>query len=516
MTQDRLLEVLERYEAVIGLEIHTEITATNTKLTCGCPVAFGGVPNERTCPVCLGLPGALPVPNREAVDWTVLAGLATECGIARSSQFHRKNYFYPDMPANYQLTQFEPAFCYQGRIAIEIEEGAAERLDRATAANCTMTDDGYIASIGVTRIHLEEDTGKMVHIGGADGRITGAEYSLADFNRAGTALMELVTEPDLRTPEEARAFVRKLRLIWLAIGISDCNMEEGSMRADANVSIRLRGETKLGTKTELKNMNSFKALHDGVAYEIVRQAELLDSGGEVVQETRHWEPALKVTSSMRTKEMALDYRYFPEPDTMPFEFSEEYLESIRARLPELPDARKQRLIDDYGLSAHDARLLAAEAAQFAFFEEAVAQAGSEHTKAVANVLLNDLGAVLNATEATWETLTITPAHIAELVKLVADDSISSKQSKDVFGVMIHTGQMPALIASERGMRQVSDTGELDVAIDAVLSEHPDKVEQYRGGKEGLIGFFVGAVMKQTAGQANPKLLNEMLKERLKG
>jgi len=516
MTQDRLLEVLERYEAVIGLEIHTEITATNTKLTCGCPVAFGGKPNERTCPVCLGLPGALPVPNREAVDWTVLAGLATECTIARESQFHRKNYFYPDMPANYQITQFEPAFCNKGRIAIEIEEGAAERLDRATAANCTLTEDGYIASIGVTRIHLEEDTGKMVHIGGADGRITGAEYSLADFNRAGTALMELVTEPDLRTPEEARAFVRKLRLIWLAIGISDCNMEEGSMRADANVSIRLRGETKLGTKTELKNMNSFKALHDGVAYEIVRQAELIDSGGEVTQETRHWEPALKVTSSMRTKEMALDYRYFPEPDTMPFAFTDEYIASIRARLPELPDARKERLIADYGLSAHDARLLAADSAQFAFFEAAVASAGAAHTKAVANMLLNDLGAVLNATEATYETLTIAPEHIAELVTLVAEGAISSHQSKDVFGVMIKTGQMPAAIAAELGLEQVSDTGALGEAIEAVLAAHPDKVTEYQGGKQGLIGFFVGAVMKQTGGQANPKLVNELLVERLGG
>jgi len=516
MADSRLTEVLERYEAVIGLEIHTEITATNTKMFCGCPVAFGGEPNSRTCPTCLGMPGALPVPNKEAIDWTVLSGLATDCKIAKRSQFHRKNYFYPDMPANYQITQFEPAFCFDGRILVEIGEGADERLDRAEAENCTITDDGYIASIGVTRIHLEEDTGKMIHVGGADGRIAGAEYSLADFNRAGTALMELVSEPDIRTPEEARAFARKLRLIWLTLGVSDCNMEEGSMRADANVSIRPRGQKEFGTKTELKNMNSFKSLHDGVAYEIIRQAAVLDEGGEVIQETRHWEPALKVTHAMRTKETAHDYRYFPEPDAMPFEFTDEYIEGIRKRLPELPDARKERFVSSYGLPPHDAGLLTAELGLLEFYEAAVSAAGIDHAKSVSNVILNDLGAHLNASDETIETVKITPQHIAELVLLVDEGTISSKQSKEVFAAMVESGDRPADIASERGLKQMSDTGELEAVVDAVMDANPGQVEAYRGGKTGLIGFFVGQIMKETKGQANPKLVNEILARKLNG
>jgi len=516
MANSRLKEVLERYEAVIGLEIHTEITATKTKMFCGCPVAFGGEPNSRTCPTCLGVPGALPVPNKEAVDWTVLSGLATGCKIAKKSQFHRKNYFYPDMPANYQITQFEPAFCYDGKILIEIDDGADERLDREVADNCTMTEEGYVASIGVTRIHLEEDTGKMVHVGGADGRISGADYSLADFNRAGTGLMELVTEPDIRTPAEVRAFARKLRLIWLSLGVSDCNMEEGSMRADANVSIRLRGSAEFGTKTELKNMNSFKALHDGVAYEIIRQAAVLDEGGVIVQETRHWEPTSKVTHAMRTKETAHDYRYFPEPDTMPFEFTDEYIESLRARLPELPDARKERVKTSYGLSTNDAGLLTADLTLLEFYEAAVTIAGIDHAKSVANVILNDLGAHLNATGETIETIKIAPQHIAELVLLVDEGEISSKQSKEVFGAMMHSGDKPADIAAARGLKQMSDTGTIEAAIDAVLTAHAEKVEEYRGGKTGLRGFFVGQIMKETKGQANPKIVNEILSRKLDG
>ncbi|MCL2818703.1 MAG: Asp-tRNA(Asn)/Glu-tRNA(Gln) amidotransferase subunit GatB, partial [Actinomycetia bacterium] len=394
-------------------------------------------------------------------------------------------------------------------------EGADERLDRETAPNCTLTDDGYIASIGVTRIHLEEDTGKMIHIGGADGRISGAEYSLADFNRAGTALMELVTEPDLRTPEEARMFARTLRQIWLTLGISDCNMEEGSMRADANVSIRKRGETKLGTKTELKNMNSFKALHDGVNYEIIRQAEVLDNGGTITQETRHWEPTMKVTSAMRTKEMALDYRYFPEPDTMPVELSAEYIESIRARLPELPEARKARFIASYGLPAHDAGLLTTDLGILKFYEESVKAAGLAHAKSISNVILNDLSAHLNASGQALEELKIVPAHIAELVELVDEGLISTKQSKEVFKAMIETGKNPGLIVEEQGLRQVSDTASIEAAVDAVMAAHPDEVEAYRGGKEGLKGFFVGQIMRETKGQANPTVVNEILAQKLK-
>jgi len=514
MADDRLLEVLKRYEAVIGLEIHTEITATNTKMFCGCAVAFGGEPNSRTCPVCLGMPGALPVPNREAIDWTILAGHATDCEIARFSRFHRKNYFYPDMPANYQISQFDLPFCFDGRVSIEIGEGADERLDVADAPNCTLTEEGYVASIGITRIHLEEDTGKMIHIGGTDGRIAGAEYSFADFNRAGTALMELVSEPDIRTPEEARAFARKLRTIWLALGVSDCNMEEGSMRADANVSIRLRGQKEFGTKTELKNMNSFKALHDGVAYEIIRQAEVLDSCGEVIQETRHWEPAAKVTHALRTKEMAHDYRYFPEPDTVPFEFTDEYIEQIRTRLPELPDARKERLMTTYGLPAYDAGLLAADVGTLEFYEATVEDAGATYAKAVANTILNDMTAHMNATGTAIEDLSISPAHIAQLVRLVDEGTISSKQSKEVFAVMVDSGQMPGEVAAERGLQQMSDSSQLEAIIDTIMQAHPDKVQEYQGGKKGLIGFFVGQVMRESGGQANPKMVNEILSRKL--
>jgi aspartyl-tRNA(Asn)/glutamyl-tRNA(Gln) amidotransferase subunit B len=303
MAKDRLAEVLEKWEAVIGLEIHTELTTLNTKMFCGCPVDFGGEPNTRTCPVCLGLPGALPVPSQKAVEATVLAGLATGCEIAHWSQFHRKQYFYPDMPKDYQISQYDLPFCSAGHVNVEVEGAlAAERIDLASApANITPAEDGsgYSARIGITRIHLEEDTGKMVHVGGSEGRIAGATKSLVDFNRAGTPLIELVSEPDIRTPEEARRFAQKLRLIWLSLGISDCSMEEGSMRVDANVSVRPRGQVELGTKAELKNMNSFKALHDGLVVEIIRQVELIESGGTVVQESRHYDVAARRTSSLR-------------------------------------------------------------------------------------------------------------------------------------------------------------------------------------------------------------------------
>jgi aspartyl-tRNA(Asn)/glutamyl-tRNA(Gln) amidotransferase subunit B len=327
VSKDRLSGVLEKWEAVIGLEIHTELTSLNTKMFCGCPVSFGGEPNTRVCPVCLGLPGALPVPNAKAIEATILAGLALESDISRWSQFHRKNYFYPDMPKDYQISQYDLPFCVGGHLDVEIEgDGAKERRDAGDPEAFGVVsapvggDPDYTARVGITRIHLEEDTGKMIHVGGSEGRIAGATHSLVDFNRAGTGLMELVTEPEIRTPEEGRRFAQKLRLIFLTLGVSDCNMEEGSMRVDANVSIRPRGATELGAKAEVKNMNSFKALHDALAYEIVRQASELDAGGTIAQETRHWDAAKKRTSSLRSKEFAHDYRYFPEPDMVPFTF----------------------------------------------------------------------------------------------------------------------------------------------------------------------------------------------------
>ena len=517
MAKDRLTEVLERWEPVIGLEIHTEVTATKTKMFCGCEVAFGGEPNTRVCPVCLGMPGALPVPNRAAVEWTVLAGLATGCDIASWSQFHRKNYFYPDMPKNYQISQYDLPFCSDGSVHIEVtEDGVNERIDRESAPRVILTPAGYATEIGITRIHLEEDTGKMVHVGGSEGRIAGATKSLVDFNRAGTALMELVSEPDIRTPEEARRFAQKLRLIWLTLGVSDCNMEEGSMRVDANVSVRPRGTEPFGTKSEIKNMNSFKALHDAIAYEIVRQAELIESGGTVVQETRHWDATAKVTSGLRSKEEAHDYRYFPEPDMVPFEFSQEYVSAIYERLPELPDARKARFVEGWGIPSIDAETLVSDLALADYFEAAVAAAGDEAAKQVSNIVLNDLSAYLNASGVTPTDSVVTPAHIAELIGLLEDGTISSKQAKEVFAAVAESGSAPAAIVAERGMKQVSDTGAIEEVVDRLMAANPDKVAEYRAGKTGLIGFFVGQVMRETGGQANPGVVNQVLTERLQG
>jgi aspartyl-tRNA(Asn)/glutamyl-tRNA(Gln) amidotransferase subunit B len=518
MAKDRLLEVLEEWEAVIGLEIHTELTSMNTKMFCGCPVAFGGEPNTRVCPVCLGMPGALPVPNQSAIEATVLCGLATNCEIAPWSQFHRKQYFYPDMPKDYQISQYDSPFCERGFVEVGVDgTGVKQRIDVVDAPGVSLAEDGaYTTRIGITRIHLEEDTGKMIHVGGSEGRISGATHSLVDFNRAGTPLIELVSEPDIRTPEEARRFAQKLRLIWLSLGISDCNMEEGSMRVDANVSVRRRGETELGTKAEIKNMNSFKSLHDGVAFEIVRQVEELERGGRVIQETRHWDVGAKRTSALRSKEEAHDYRYFPEPDMVPFEFSDEFIAEIRERLPELPDARKTRFVAEYALPANDATVLTSDLDMAEFYEAAVFLAGPARAKAVSNVMLNDLSAHLNAEGITVVDSKVVPAMVAELVELVDDGVISGKQAKEVFAEMAATGDAPGAIVELKGMKQVSDSGAIEEVVDRVLAANPAEVESYRAGKVGLIGFFVGQVMREMRGQANPGVVNEVLKSKLGG
>jgi aspartyl-tRNA(Asn)/glutamyl-tRNA(Gln) amidotransferase subunit B len=497
--RDTLAEVLDRYEAVIGLEIHTELTSVDSKMFCGCPVAFGGEPNTRVCPVCLGMPGALPVPNERAIEYTVLAGLATNCDIALWSQFHRKNYFYPDMPKDFQISQYDLPFCSDGSIDVDVETPGGEE---------------YVARVGITRIHLEEDTGKMVHVGGSEGRIAGATESLVDFNRAGTPLMELVTEPDIRTPEEARRFAQKLRLIFLALGVSDVNMEEGSLRVDANVSVRTRGETELGTKTEVKNMNSFKSLHDALAYEIVRQAGVLDEGGRITQETRHWDAGAKRTSVLRSKEEAHDYRYFPEPDMVPFSFSEEWVESIAATLPELPDQRKERFIADFGLAKQDAVTLVEDRALACFFETAVSETGADRAKTVANWVLGDLSAYLNAEGIDAYVSRVTPEMLAELIGLVEGGSISGKQAKEVFAEMARTGDAAGAIVELRGMAQVSDVGAIESIVDRVIAANPNEAAAFRGGKQGLIGFFVGQVMRETGGSADPKVVNDVLRRKL--
>ena len=507
-----LEEVLQDWEAVIGLEIHAELTTLHTKMFCSCPIEFGAGPNTHTCPVCLGLPGALPVPNKDAIRSIVKAGLATNCEIEKHSMFYRKGYFYPDMAKNFQTTQGPVAFCMRGHLDLEVEGKAAlERPDIEKDAN-----GAYVAHVGITRIHMEEDAGKMTHLGGAEGRIDGADRSLVDYNRAGTPLIELVTEPDLRTPEEARLFMQKLRQIYLAIGISDCSMEEGSMRCDGNVSLRRRGAKEFGVKTELKNMNSFKNLHDGLAYEIRRQAEVLESGGTIRQETRHWEPGAKRTIVMRVKETADDYRMFPDPDLAPFDLSDEFIEGVRAELPELPDEKRDRFIAEHGLPKADAEAIAGDVAMAELFDTAAA--GLEYTEAkkLANIILNDLSAWANENNATVAGLGASPAHIASLAKLLAADTISSKQGKEVIAAIIADDVDPETYVEEHGMKQTTDTGAIEQLVEQLMQDNPDKVAAYRGGKKGLQGFFMGQIMKAMKGQGNPKVISQIVTDKLEG
>ena len=507
-----LTEVLQDWEAVIGLEIHAELTTLKTKMFCSCPIEFGADPNTHTCPVCLGLPGALPVPNKAAIESIVLAGLATNCEIEKHTMFYRKGYFYPDMAKNFQTTQGPKAFCMRGHLDLEVSGNAAkERIDVDKD-----DDGGYIAHIGITRIHMEEDAGKMTHLGGAEGRIDGADRSLVDYNRAGTPLIELVTEPDLRTPEEARLFMQKLRQIYLAIGISDCSMEEGSLRCDGNVSLRRRGTTELGVKTELKNMNSFKNLHDGLAYEIRRQAEVLESGGTIRQETRHWEPGAKRTIVMRVKETADDYRMFPDPDLAPFDLSDEFIEGVRAKLPELPDAKRDRFMETWNLPKADAAEIAGDVGMAALFEQAADGLSAAQAKKLANLLINDLAAWANERNESIADVDVEPAKLAELACLLADDTISSKQGKEVFAALMDEGADPKAYVEEHGMQQTTDTGAIEALVDELMAENPDKVEAYRGGKKGLQGFFMGQVMKAMKGQGNPKVISQIVTEKLEG
>lgn len=555
-----LTEVLKDWEAVIGLEIHTELTTLETKMFCGCKLSHDDAPNTNVCPVCLGLPGALPVPNRRAIESIVKAGLATNCQIQKRSMFYRKHYFYPDMAKNFQTTQGPVAFCMHGRLDLEVTgRGAAERPacafgadqaeslasasanaeglsrqmveglpEQASGALAGMAayntadlavaerhDDGsYTVPIRILRIHMEEDAAKMVHVGGQEGRIGGAAESLVDYNRCGTPLIELVTEPDLRTPEEARLFMEKLRRIFLTIGISDCSMEKGSMRCDGNVSIRLRGETSLGTKTELKNLNSFKALHDGLAYEICRQAEVLENGGEIYQETRHWEPSRKRTVVMRVKETADDYRLFPDPDLAPFDLSDEFIEHCRAELPELPDAKRERFEADFGIKRADAEQLAGDPDTAAFFEQAAEGLSGKAAQTVANLVVNELAAYLKGAGASLAQSGIVPSQVASLAKLLAEDAVSSNQAHEVFEAMAQSGEDPEAIVDARGMRQVSDTGALQPIVDEVLAACADQAQQYRDGNQKVIGFLVGQCMKVSRGTGNPKLFNELLRASL--
>ena len=507
----KLEEVLEDWEAVIGLEIHAELTTLETKMFCGCKLEFGADPNTHTCPVCLGLPGALPVPNKAAIESIVLAGLATNCDIEKHSMFYRKNYMYPDMAKNFQTTQGPVAFCMRGHLDLDVDGPAAKErygLDSlepgASDENITRTEDGYVAHVGITRIHMEEDAGKMVHLGGGEGRIAGATHSLVDYNRAGTPLIELVTEPDLRTPEEARLFMEKLRQTFLTLGISDCSLESGSMRCDGNISLRRRGETKFGTKTEMKNINSFKSLHDALEYEICRQAEVLEEGGIVYQETRHWEPSRRRTVVMRVKETADDYRLFPDPDLAPFDLTDEFIDRCRARIPELPDAKRDRYMADYGLKRADAAQLAGDPAVAAFFEEALSATGEKNAETVAKVMVN----LVPSYDA------LTPVQVASLSGLLAEDAITFAQAREVLDAVNGTSEDPAAYVDAHGMRQSTDEGALGAIVDEVLGRCTDQVQQYRDGNKKVLGFLVGQCMKAAKGSGNPKAFNKMLAERL--
>jgi aspartyl-tRNA(Asn)/glutamyl-tRNA(Gln) amidotransferase subunit B len=478
------------YEAVIGLEVHAEML-TASKIFCACSAEFGAPPNENTCPVCLGLPGSLPVLNRRAVEFAIKAGLATGCRIAAESRWARKNYFYPDLPKGYQISQYELPICIGGHIDVEV--------------------DGRRLSVGLTRIHMEEDTGKNIHDQHGDA-------SLVDYNRSGVPLLEIVSEPDMRSPAEAAAYLRRLRAILQYLEVCDGNMEEGSFRCDANVSVREHGASELGTKVEIKNMNSFRNVERALEYEIARQIEVLRSGGRLIQETRLWDAERQVTRGMRSKEHAHDYRYFPEPDLLPLHVGAEWVDEVRRTLPELPEARCRRFVTEYGLPAYDAEVLTARKDLADYYEAAVGT--HPNPKAISNWVMGDLLRVVRERKLDdalvirdWP---VPPDHLAALVRLIDGAEISGRIAKPVFEEMLTSRAHPAEIVREKGWSQVTDDDAILAAIDAVLAANPDKVADYRGGKEKLFGFFVGQAMRATQGKANPQKLNELLKQKLAG
>lgn len=477
-----------KYEAVIGLEVHTELQ-TKTKIFCSCRTSFGADPNTNVCPVCLGLPGVLPVLNKKVLEYAVRAGLALNCEISRFSKFDRKNYYYPDLPKNFQISQFDLPICEHGYLDVEVE--------------------GEKRRIRITRAHMEEDAGKLVHHGTS---ITDSDYSLVDYNRTGTPLLEIVSEPDMRSAKEAVAYMEKMRAILQYVGISDCRMEEGSLRCDANVSVRPVGQKELGTKTEIKNINSFKGVERAIEYEAMRQAELLEDGGKVVQETRTWDEKEGVTKSMRTKEEANDYRYFPEPDLVPFTVSDEYIENIRKSLPELPDARKERYMKEFGLSSEDAVFMTNDKATADYFEAAV-DAGAD-PKACVNWLMGEFASQLSTDGIEIAKAPVSAENLAALLKLISKGTISGKIAKKVFATMWKEGGNPEEIVKAQGLVQISDTAELSKLVDEVVGKNPKAVEDFKAGKKKAVGALVGQIMKATKGKANPRVINELLNKKL--
>jgi aspartyl-tRNA(Asn)/glutamyl-tRNA(Gln) amidotransferase subunit B len=478
---------LTQYETVIGLEVHLELK-TDSKIFCSSSTSFGGKPNTHVCPVCLGLPGVLPVVNKKVVEDAILVSLALNCRIAGFSKFDRKNYYYPDMPKNYQISQYDLPIALNGHLEIEL--------------------GGELKKIGITRLHMEEDTGKLLH----QGTITTTPFSLVDYNRAGVPLLEIVSEPDLRSPEEARIYLEKLKSIIQYTGVSDCRMEEGSLRCDANVSVRQFGKEEFGTKTEIKNMNSFRSLQKALTYEASRQIDVLEEGGRIVQETRTWDEGQGITLPMRSKEEAHDYRYFPEPDLVPMIIEREWVESIRNRLPELPDARRERYVRDYSLPVYDAGVLTSTKEMADYFEACLNAYSSPKT--VGNWIMGDLSRLLNANNLEINECPVSPVNLASLLKTLDEGTISGKIAKVVFEDMFATGKDAGTIIKEKGLIQISDEGSLSAIVEEVIAGNPKSVSDYRSGKDKALGFLVGQVMKATKGKANPELVNKLFKEKI--
>lgn len=473
-----------KYEAVIGLEVHAQML-TDTKIFCGCSTKFGSEPNTQTCQICIGMPGVLPVLNKKALEFAIRTGLAMNCRISAYSRFARKNYFYPDLPKGYQISQYENPICEHGYIEIVVDE--------------------EIKKIGITRIHMEEDAGKNIHEGAGN-------YSFVDLNRTGVPLMEIVSEPDIRSPKEAAEYMKKLRTILRYLGVCDGNMEQGSLRCDANVSIRPIGQKEYGTRAEVKNINSFKFVEKALEYEIKRQIRVIEEGGKIIQETRLWDSNKGITESMRSKEEAHDYRYFPDPDLVPITVEQKWIDDIKASLPELPDVKRERFVSEFGLPEYDADLLTSVKAVAEWFEEAVGSGGQP--KAVSNWMMGDLMRFLNEENKSIEKCLLEPKQLAEMLKLMDKGTISGKIAKTVFDEMYKTGKDAEAIVKEKGLIQVSDEGAIKKAIDDVIAKSPKEVERFKAGDEKLMGFFVGQVMKAMKGKANPQMLNEILKKKL--
>ncbi len=477
-----------KYEAVIGLEIHCELK-TKTKIFCGCATGFGADENTHVCPVCLGLPGVLPTVNKRVVEFAIKAGLATNCEINQYSKFDRKNYYYPDLPKNWQTSQYDLPICKNGWVDIDV--------------------DGEKRRIRLTRIHMEEDAGKLVHSGTT---IKDSATSDVDYNRTGVPLLEIVSEPDLRSAEEARAYMEKIKAIMEYIDVSNCRMEEGNLRADVNVSLRPVGTQELGTRTEMKNINSFKSLVDAIDYEIERQTEVLEDGGHVVQETRTWDPARGITLSMRSKENAHDYRYMPEPDLPPIITSDETIEKYRRELPELPDARRARLTADYGLSDYDAGIITSSRAMAEYFDAVVATGAD--AKLAANWMMGDLAKKLNEESLDIAKSPVDAQRLGEMIQLIMKNTISGKIAKKVFAEMWTNPDAPEKIVKDKGLVQITDASAIEGVVDEVIANNPKAVEEYKGGKKKAIGALVGQVMKATKGKANPQMVNQLLAKKL--